>query len=232
MTIWKACHDDRSNWWIPAAPSTWSDRLLAWSAKTNLIRIIRFSRHSSYLCFFFTYQLVREGWWSTRLQWRPLMDRWDRRLTRQARVLLLGWPCLWQGNHVFLVGFMELFFEAWSDFANQGPCQPGYPGELHCAWTLRYPTLAVITRKGVPSLFLKTVSKFPISRFVPSLPKLCPTQAAWETLTNTHNLWRALYSIGCLHILSQYSLWMWLFVIIRMLNGETIRLDGAIRMQP
>ena len=51
MTIYKACHDDRSNWWIPAAPSTWSDRLLAWSAKTSLIRIIRFSCHSSYLCF-------------------------------------------------------------------------------------------------------------------------------------------------------------------------------------
>ena len=131
------------------------------------------------------------------------MDKWDRRLTRRARVLLLEWPCLWRGNQVFQVGFMELFFEAWSDFANQGPCQPGYPGELHCAWTLRHPTLAVITRKGVPSLSLKTVSKFPISRFVPSLPKQCPTQAAWETLTNTHNLWRALYSIGCLHILSQ-----------------------------
>ena len=52
---------------------------------------------------FFTYQLVREGWWSTRHQWQPLMDKWDRRLTRQARVPLLGWPCLWQGNHVFQI---------------------------------------------------------------------------------------------------------------------------------
>ena len=171
MTICKACHDDRSSWWIPAAPSTWSDRLLAWSAKTNLTQTTRFLCHSSYMFHSFTYQLVREGWWSTRHQWRPLTDKWDRLLTRRARVLLLEWPCLWRGNQVFQVGFMELFFEAWSDFANQGPCQPGYPGELHCTWTLRHPTLAVITRKGVPSLFLKTVSKFPISNYQgPCLP--------------------------------------------------------------
>ena len=67
-------------------------------------------------------------------------------------------PAFGKVTNVFQVGFIELFFEAWSYFANQGPCQPGYPGELHCAWTLRHPTLAVITRKGVPSLTLITLS--------------------------------------------------------------------------
>ena len=163
------------------------------------------------------------------------MDRWDRRLTRRARVPLLGWPCLWQGNHVFQILLHGALF--WSMIRL---CQSGTLPARVSGWTaLRLdssiPHSCSHYQKRCPIAVPQNCVKVPHIKVRAFLAKTVPNPSR---LGNPDEYAQLVESIVLNRLFtyptpnSQYSFWIWFFIIIRMLNGETIRLDGAIRMQP
>ena len=148
-------------------------------------------------------------------------------------------------------GHFELILSV--DNAEQGPCQPRNPGQLHCPWSLWHPTPSVLARKGeyfcgslsfsrpMPPSLLSKGACLPCQDC--AKPKqargsrwVCPTcwdhrpQQVFELLTDMcPTCWDYRpQQVGIKESITSN----WYISLHRMLNGETIRLDGAIRMQP